>query len=255
MKKIKLLLIIAILFIAKPVYAANYEIKELIPRNIKTTIVTNKFTYKNIMLKDNDIEFEYIKNLTNESIPLSISLCLFFKNKKNIGTINYCDYSINPNEKINYKITIDKSYLQKEKKSNDIKYISVFSDNSNCRTGGSEEYIGQTIKEIGIGKNNTLDSKTQLLIGILGVLGGVLFLLFLYKFLFTKTYQNFDGDDVRQGYRRVNEDLKKEREEELKNNPPQPKVIKQEKTIEVLEQEEEAAKEDKSATDLHNLYK
>ena len=255
MKKIKVFLILTLLLLTTPVHAANYEIKELIPIKTKTTIVTKIFSYKDFYYENNKIIFGGIKNLSEESKPISISIGLFNKNKKNIGIINYCDYTIKSKEKITFEIDVTKDYLGDNYNLNDIKYISVLSDNKNCRTEGATEFIGQTIKEIGQSKNNELDSKTKLMLIIISVLGGCSLIIFLYNFLFTRKYQNFDGEDVRQGYEKVNEDLKREREEELKTNPPQPKEIKSEKTIEVLEQEEEASKEDKNSTDLHNLYK
>ena len=256
MKKIvKILVVLLLLVVTKNVYAANYQIRELIPVKIKTTVVTKNFSYRRFQYNDGKIEFEGIKNLTDKDIPITISIGLFNKDKKNIGTINYCDYTISNKEEVKYDIDVTKDYLGKDYSISDIKYISVLGDNINCRTDGSDEFIGQTVEEIGYAKNNTLDSKTELTLKILGTLGGLLLLLFLYKFLFTRNYENIDGSDVRQGYKRVNEDLKKEREEELRRNPPKPKEVKKVKTDEVLKQEEEASKEDKSSTDLHNLYK
>ena len=254
MKRIKIIIILVLLFFGVPVHAANYEIKELIPLKTKTTIVTKRFSYKKFYYEDNKIVFDGIKNLTNDSIPISISVGLFNKDKKNIGTINYCDYTIKPKEEIEYVINVTKDYISDKYNLNDIKYIAVLSDNAQCRSDGNLEFVGQTVKEIGQAKNNTIDSKTQLFLNIMIGLGGVIFLLFIYKLLFTRSYQNIDGNDVRQGYERVNEDLKKEREEELRNNPPEPQEIKRDKPIEILEQEKEA-NEDKSNTDLHNLYK
>jgi len=256
MKKIvKILVILLLLVVTKNVYAANYKIKELIPLKIKTTVVTKNFSYRKFQYNEGKIEFEGIKNLTDKDIPITISIGLFNKDKKNIGTINYCDYTIKSKEEATYEIDVTKDYLGKDYSVSDIKYISVLGDNINCRTTGSDEYIGQTVEEIGYAKNSTIDSDTSLTIKILSIVGGVIFLIFIYNLLFTRTYENVDGSDVRQGYRRVNEDLKKEREEELRRNPPKPKEVKKVKTDEVLKQEEEASKEDKSATDLHNLYK
>jgi len=256
MKKIvKILVILLLLVVTKNVYAANYKIKELIPLKIKTTVVTKNFSYRKFQYNEGKIEFEGIKNLTDKDIPITISIGLFNKDKKNIGTINYCDYTIKSKEEATYEIDVTKDYLGKDYSVSDIKYISVLGDNINCRTTGSDEYIGQTVEEIGYAKNSTIDSDTSLTIKILSIVGGVIFLIFIYNLLFTRTYENVDGSDVRQGYRRVNEDLKKEKEEELRRNPPKPKEVKKVKTDEVLKQEEEASKEDKSATDLHNLYK
>ena len=255
MKKLKIIIILLLLFLTTPVHAANYELKELIPLKTKTTIVTKKFSYKNFYFENNKVKFERIKNLTNEPTPITISIGLFNSKKKNIGVINHCDYTIKPKEEITYEIDVTKDYLGKGYKLKDIEYIAILSDNKDCRTTGHDEFIGQTLEEMGQYKNTGIDSDAKFFISIMSVIGGILLLIFIYKFLFTRSFQNFDGDDVRQGYKRVNEDLKKEREEELKRNPPQPKEIKSDKTIEVLEQEKEAAEEDKTATDLHNLYK
>ena len=255
MKRIKIIIVLVLLLLIVPVKAANYEIKELIPVNIKTTIVTKRFSYRKFFYDNKVIKFDSIKNLTNDNIPISISIGLFNKDKKNIGTINYCDYTIKPKEEIEYEIPVTKEYISDKYDLDDIKYIAVLSDNKDCRTTGSLEYVGQTVKEIGQARNTTFDSKTQLFLNIVVVIGGGLIIIFLYKLLFTRSYQNIDGDDVRQGYERVNNDLKKEREEELLRNPPQPKVIKSDKPIEVLEQEEEASKEEENSTDLHNMYK
>lgn len=255
MKKIKIILLVLTLILIRPVYAANYEIKELIPKDIKTTIVTNNFSYREFSFEDNKISFSSIKNLSDKDLPISISIGLFNEKRRNIGTINYCKDHLSANEERQITIDITEAFLGKDYKAYDVKYISVLGDNINCRTTGSDEYLGQTIKQITYGKNNTLDSQTQFLIKILSVVGGILLLIFLYQFLFTKSYQNFDGDDVRQGYKNYNKELKEQREEELRKNPPKPKEKKKIKTDEVLMQEEQAKNEDKSGTDLHNLYK
>ena len=43
---VKILIIVMTFFITKNVYAANYEIRELIPVDTKTTIVTKNFSYR-----------------------------------------------------------------------------------------------------------------------------------------------------------------------------------------------------------------
>ena len=58
MKKIiKLLLIICVISIFNNVKAANYELKELIPINTETAIVTNHFSYQSFSYKSKDIFF------------------------------------------------------------------------------------------------------------------------------------------------------------------------------------------------------
>ena len=64
-----------------------------------------------------------------------------------------------------------------------------------------------------------------------------------------------DGEDVRQGYAYKNEELREERERELRINPPKPPEPKKIKTDEVLQQEKREAEADKTDTDLHNMFK
>ena len=66
MKKIITLIItFLILMTAYNIQAANYELKELIPIDRKTTIVTKKFSYKQLYYDSNSnkIHFEGIKNI------------------------------------------------------------------------------------------------------------------------------------------------------------------------------------------------
>ncbi len=278
MKKIKnivrLLILITIMTII-PVNAANYELKELIPVNVETTIVTKHFSYRGFYYNDNKMEadqlnnnfiiFKGIKNISDEELPVTISVAFFDSAKKNIGTINYCSKSdkasvvaetiLKPGEEKPYVIEVNKKYLQDGKTVNDIKYISVLSENEKCRITGSQEYIGQTVEEIGIAKNTVLDSQTQLLLKILTVIAVIGVIIFVYQFGFTRAYQNIDGNDVRQGFKRINQELKEEREYQERVNPTPPPEKKQEKTDKVIAQEKQAREEPKDNTDLHNLYK
>jgi hypothetical protein len=258
MKKVLLsLFIILLTIIITPVHAANYELKELIPTDIKTTIVTNNFSYKNFYYSSGQVVFTGIKNLTTEELPISITIGLFNSKKKNIGTINYCSEVLGSREEINYVINVDSSYLSPEYNLSDIKYISVLSDNITCRSTGSGnlDYIGQTVDEIGMAKNKGLDSHTEFLIKILTCIGVVLVIIFIYQFMFTNHYNNFDGDDVRRSYKKYNKQLKLEREVKERNTPKVEEKPKINKSEEVLREELEAKKETGNDTDLHNLYK
>lgn len=247
--------------------AANYELKELIPVGVKTTILTKNFSYREFFYNKNNntIEFKSIKNISTEDRPITISVGLFDENQRNIGIFNYCtksgelesvsDEIIKSKAEKHFKIEIPKGYLYKENSHKDIKYISVLSDNSSCTHGTSFDYVGKKIEDIGVIKNSEISSDTEIMIKILVGLGIFLVILFLYKFMFTNKYNNFDGDDVRDGYDKYNKKLQEEREEELRKNPPKVEEKKPDKPIEILEQEEEARNEDKSGTDLHNLYK
>lgn len=274
MRRVVLLVLLMIGFTTN-VQAANYELMELIPVNKETTIVTKNFSYQNFYYNDNQLEaealknnfiiFEKIKNISEEERPVSISIGLFDKDKLNIGIVNYCStndkYSavagtrLKPDEEMSYVIEVNERDLANDKSMNDIEYIAILSDNENCRIGGSKDFIGSKIEDIGLDKNTIIDDNTKLLIKILILIGGVGLVIFLYQFVFSSRFRNFNGSDVRQEYAYINKKLKKEREELSKNTPP-PVEKPKEKRKEVLEQEaREALKENKEESDLHNFYK
>lgn len=275
MKKIILsIILLFMVFTALPVNAANYEFRELIPVDLETTVIGDKLSYQGIyyntgnkegtdQTKKNYIIFRKIANISEEEYPLSMSIALFGEDKKNIGTIHICDGTLQSKEGKPYEIEVTPDYFGiKEKrtkikyKATEVKYIAIIDQNSTCRNKtGADEYIGQTVQEIGYKKNNQLDKDSQLTIKIYLVVGVVLVALFVYAFVFTNQYNNMDGEDVRQGYAYKNEELKEEREEELRVNPPKPPEPKKIKTDEVLQQEKQEAEADKTNTDLHNMFK
>lgn len=261
-----MLLVVTLLQFTIPVKADNYKIKELIPVDIKNTIVTNRFSYKNFYYntknneeKKNAIVFTGIKNLTEEERPITISIALFNAEKKNIGTINYCtkekEYNLAGKTEEKYVIEVTKEYLAPNSKASDVKFISVLSENETCRTTGSQDFVGETIEEIKIGKNTEIDSKTEFTINIYLIVGGVLLIIFIYIFMFTNRFRNMDGEDIRIGYKQYNQELKDKREYEARVNPPQPKEVVKTKTDEVLAQEARENSQNKSNTDLENMYK
>ncbi len=258
MKKI-IIVMLMLACIITPVKAANYTMKELIPENTKTTIRGETFLYKDLSYNEGIIRFGLIKNNSKDTTNLSISVGLFDQDKKNIGTINYCAESeelTTKAEKENYVIDVTSSQLATGKSYKNIKYISVLGENITCRTDGSQDYIGETVEQIGMAKNTELGESTMMLVRILEAIAGIIMFLFLYKFLFTSAYRNIDGEDVRQEYSYINKELKKERERELKRNPPKPKEIKPNKTPEQKKQEEiQNAKDLADDSDLHNFYK
>lgn len=276
MKKIiKAIILIVITLQIIPAKAANYEMKELIPVNTETTIVTDNFSYKNFYYNDNELEaetlknnfiiFGNIKNLRDEELPVSISVGLFDEEKKNIGTINYCSTSdktsvvagtiLKPDEERSYVIEVNKKILAPEKSVKDIKYIAVLNDNINCRIAGSQDYVGKKVEEIKVTKNSILEyNSTKFFLKIASVVATLLIIMFLYKFLFTNSFRNFNGDDVRREFVYKNKQLAKERIENPQ--PEEPKKIKEEKRTEIIAQEQsENQKEHKEGTDLHNMYK
>ena len=85
MKKVITLMIALIIMITTyNVNEANYELKELIALDKKTTIVTKRISYKQLYYNssDNTVYFEGIKNISQEELPLSFSIA-FFDSKKN----------------------------------------------------------------------------------------------------------------------------------------------------------------------------
>ena len=257
MKKIKILLIGILLLLTIPnVKAANYELKELIPINIETTIVTNHFSYRDFYYNGKGlIIFKSIKNISNKDLPITIRIGLFDENKKNLGMINYCTDKerLSAKEEKSYMITITKEHLSKEKAIDDIHYISVLDENINCRKTGSDDYVGQKVEDIGKIRDNSITSDTRLFIKIIEVLLSVIGVIFLYRFMFSKSFVNMDGEEIRKDYNKYNKKLAKEREEDKKKNPPKPKEVVSPKTKEVLQQEEEA--KNKESTDLEDFYK
>ena len=188
------------------------------------------------------------------------------KDKKNIGTINYCSSKdktsvvagteLNPDEEKSYVIEVNKKYLADKKTVKDIKYISILSDNPNCTTGYSLDFVGQTVDEIGQIKNTGLSDDAELFIKILTGIGIVAIIIFVYNFMFSTRYKNFNGEDVRQEYSYINKELEAKRKYDAIHNPTPPKEVKEVKTQEVKAQEErENSNANKESSDLHNFYK
>lgn len=254
----KVLWMILLLCMVIPVHAANYSMKELIPENTKTTIRGEHLLYKEIFYQSGKIRMQAIKNNSKEAQKLAISIGLFDKNKKNIGTINYCqdEQLASKQGKDNVSIDVKGDYLVAKKSLADIKYIAVLGENLNCRTDGATEYLGQTVDQIGMARNNTLTSEEMLVVNIIKWIGVAMVIGFLYRFLFTGAYRNIDGEDVRQEFSYINKELRKEREHEAIVNPPKPKVVKPNKSKEIVEQEKIQNEKDRlDDSDLHNMYK
>ncbi len=266
MKKIILSVIILLITITQiQVNAANYEMKELIPVDIETTIVNGKFSYKGLYYnakkedgdksKRNYIIFRGIKNISDEARPVSISIALFGEDRLNIGMINFCTGNLNPGEEIPYEIEAKKEYFGEDFKASDVKYISVISENLNCRTTGADEFIGDTVDEIGMMKNNVITTPIHNTLLVFGIVGGVVFFLFIYAFMFTGQYTDMNGDDTRRAFKYQNKKLKEKREMHEMLHPTVEPEKPKEKTDEVLQQEEYEKNRDKTDTDLHNMYK
>ena len=266
MKKL-ILIVITILMTALPVNAANYDLYELIPINKTTTLGTDNLRYIGLSYneKENKIVFEKIKNVSDSDKAITFSIALFSKDKKNIGTVNYCTSNmkknsegrvLKPNETTPYEVEVTKEYLGDDYNLKDIKFIAVISDNKNCLTNNKDIYLGQEVDEIGLPKNNTLSDDSELFIKIISIVGGVLLFIFVYNFMFSSKYKNMDGEDVRQEYSYINKQLERKRKYDAIHNPQPVKEKKEDKTEEVKYQEEkENNNTNKESSDLHNFYK
>lgn len=258
MKKI-IIGVLVLLGMIVPVKAADYEIRELIPEGIKTSVRGERFIYSNILYENGIIRIGRVRNKTDEDHNLSISIGLFDKGGKNIGTINYCPENTTVSTKKavdDIMIDVKNTYMEKGKNHKDIHYISVIGENMNCRTDGALENVGQTVDQIGMPKNNVLTEYQEMLLKIVFVIAALLLALFVYRFVFTNQYQNMDGTDVRQEYAYINKQLRTKRDIDAKLNPPQPKVVKTHKTKDILKQEKEQnEKAGQDDADIYRLYK
>lgn len=263
----KIITLITILFITlittTTVYAANYEIKELIPVGTETTIVTKYFSYRQFYYEktDNKIHFQSIKNISDTEMPVSISIGLFGKNKKNIGVLHYCDVNskLGSNVEIPFSIEVTSEYLGEKFTKEDIKYIAVLEDNHTCKTDKSQNYIGQKAEDIGNFHGGELSDSTKLTIQVISIVAGVILVIFLYQFLFTNKFKNFDGNEVREVLKNYKNDTArantfgKDSHSEL---PDGLTLINRSKTTEMADKEaEENEKSKRKENDLYDMYK
>ena len=258
-KVIQIVLVFIMVLSSKTVYADNYKMMELIPKEKKVTIRGDQLLYKDIEYQDGKIVVGQIKNISDEKKSITISIGLFGSDRRNITIINYCstEDALETNEVIeNYQITIDEDKFDKEKTLKDVKYYAIISENKSCRLGGAKEYVGEKINRINRLGDNSLPSSVTMILKIVKYFIIAFVVLFLYKFLFTGSYRNMDGEDMRADYAYINKEKEKERERQRKLNPKKPKTIKQTKSDKVLAQEKaEKEKENKDDSNLHNLYK
>lgn len=258
-KLIQIFIILIIVISSKTVYADSYKMMELIPKDKKVTIRGDQLLYKDVEFKEGKIVIGQIKNITDEKKSITISIGLFGEDKRNISIINYCstEDALETNQVIeNYQIPIDEEKFDKDKTINDIKYYAIISENKSCRLGGAKEYVGEKINRINKLGDNSLPSSVTMLLNIVKYFVIGFIIIFLYKFLFTGSYRNMDGEDMRADYAYINKEKEKERERQRKLNPKKTKTIKQTKTDKVIAQEKaEKEKENKDDSNLHNFYK
>ena len=221
MKRIKLLVLLLIGFAFINVNAA--DLYELIPVDTPATIETEHFIYQDFYynnnkmqaegLSSNHVIFPAIKNKTKEELPVSISFGVFNKDKKNIGTINYCgtkdEYTfasqkVGPGESVSYSIPVMQMNLSDNASIKDVAYIAVFDENMKCDNVGTILDEGKTIEDMQKESDNPnaqVDKNTKGFIYIVAGAAGVLILFLVLKRLLTggKTQQ----DLIREQYQNV----------------------------------------------------
>ena len=252
-KLTKIILLLLMIVSWKNIQALSYKMKELIPIHSTITMTTSHFSYKNMQFNKDTITFTGIKNLSEDDSPISISIGLFGKNKKNIGTVYICDTNkiLKHKEEQEYTIHNISEYLMAKKTTKDIYYLSILSENKGCRTAGSKDYIGQKVEEIGKINKNTISDDIIIFNKVLIVVGLIIIIPIIYKAFFTSSLKNIDGNAVRNDYKNWQE-IKKDKEPKIIKKPI---AYKEFKTKEIRKQEKEAREEEKNDTALHNLYK
>ena len=219
MKKV---LFVCILFLAFTlnVKAREYGLYQLIPVNSDATVETENFVYSNFYYNDNEMQanalksnhiiFSSIKNISKEERPISISIGVFDKDKKNIGIVNYCSsnekYSLLPTsiksgEEMAYSVGVMSKHIVDGRNITEVKYISVLGDNVDCKMAGTSEGEGMTVEEmkenegqVKIGKN------TMYFMYAAGGVVGLVVLVFILKFIFTGGKSR--EDVIREQYRK-----------------------------------------------------
>lgn len=265
MKKIITLVVLFItILLIKTVHAANYELKELIPEGIKTTIVTKHFSYRQLYYDKttNKVHFTSIKNIYDTSLPLSVSIALFDEDKKNVGIIHWCDKNNNVGAgvEIPFEIEVTSDYLGEEKTKEDIKYIAIMEDNFTCKTDKSQIYIGQRIDEIGKTYGGQVPDSLKLTMQVVTVVGAILLIIFLYQFMFTNKFKNVDGNEIREVLKNYKNDSARANtfgvDDKHNEMPDGLSIINKSKTAEMADKEaEENEKSKRKENDLYDMYK
>lgn len=211
MKKILLLIIFMLSLLMPNVYADDYDIREVVPKNIQTSISGEKLFYKNITYDNGVISMEYIRNNSYEDLYATVTMIVFDKDKLSIGVINYCDKDKPIPGKTNYKdikINVADYKMASGSSVKDIEYYAVLNENITCKQNDYSDYYGKKIEDIGSINHYDVNANTDAgyLVYMLVGVGVVILFLFLYKFLFTSSYQNMDGEDYRKAFKQVNEE-------------------------------------------------
>lgn len=253
MKKV-LLFIVAILTLSfmPNVFAADYGVRELVPKDIKTSIKSENLLYKNIEYSNGVIKIEFIKNNSMGDLKPTVSIALFDEERKCIGIIDYCENTTLPMKEKAENISINAAdySIQKGKSTKDVEYYGVIDENSNCRKNEYPEYFGLEIDEIGHVQENHVNDNTdpKYIIIMMSIVVFIIVAIFVYRLVFTTAYDNMDGEDTRKAYKKLTEENLKNREIIPETQPiamPQSQSIEEKKKVE----------EENSDTDLTNMYR
>ena len=159
------------------VSAMEYNTMELIPVTESFDVSCEMFNYKGINYNGSAITFSSIENITDNSVPISISIGLFDQDEKNLGIINYCsnndydsDFSnlkLDSKQSIPYTFKVkEEKYLAEGKSFSDVKYIAVMSDNEYCKVGGAQNSVGKILAEISAGGEKEVNKIDEFLSSI-----------------------------------------------------------------------------------------
>lgn len=183
------------------VNALEYKQWDLIAVDTVASVDTENFLYTDFYYKSStdvngytSIQFSSIKNVSNEKMPISISVGLFDDEKKNIGVINYCslddksssysDMLIDAGKETNFSIKIKPGkYNSIDSSLSDVKYITVMDDNKYCKVGGASNFVGLTVDQMKDGVTNKqleYNESTKQKQGIIKVVGFVLVVGIIY---------------------------------------------------------------------------
>ena len=219
MKKVLFLCILFLSFTLN-VEASEYGLYQLIPVNSDATVETENFVYSNFYYNDNEMQanalksnhviFSSIKNISKEERPISISIGVFDKDKKNIGIVNYCSsnekYSLLPTsiksgEEMAYSVGVMSKHIVDGRNITEVKYIAVLGDNADCKMAGTSEGEGMTVEEMKESEGETrIGKNTMYFMYAVGGVVGLVFIVFILKFILTggKTRE----DVIREQYKK-----------------------------------------------------
>ena len=279
----KVLLFLFSLFLCINVYAEKMDDYVSVDETIQSE--SKSLSYIGLQLKDGNIVFEGIENISKKKIPISFSIALFNDEGSNIGMVNYCskediqsEFSgkeLYKSEKVAFSMFLKSDYFgthgkKKEKYTyDDIAYYALINDNVDCKIGSATRYVGMSYDEIMDGYSN--DSKKPApkdRFYLIFLIGGALFVVWIiiniiYRSGVTrrrkqrfKTYSekmnqstSNDNNNAGQFFQKIHEEHQKPNEEQTNNSNNhfvQSDIV--------AENEKENHNEDNSS-DLMNLYK